>query len=239
MARDSMIELYLGAFGARVGPRADRSDLIDEVRDHLLSASERLQAQGADRATAERRALARFGDPYLVASLITRNPSKRAVVPFVMSRYMWVLAGIAAVAWLAAGVSSLWGFTELFVWTRAEYAVAGTLLGIACFATTAVLVGANIRLVGRFDRTTGWITGLALFAGLVCSAGLAWVIGAWVVPLAVAVIWTLSRGTESVRTPAPLRVALAVAMRVLAVAALIVTVISVTGQVDGDWAVLA
>src|SRR5690606_34247824 len=76
MAADGLIDQYVRALRSRLGARRDRDDLVDEVLDHLLSTTERLEALGIDPHTAARRALARFGEPKLVASLLSDVPSK-------------------------------------------------------------------------------------------------------------------------------------------------------------------
>ena len=69
MAAASLIDEYLHVLGSRMRGRRDRADLVDEIADHLHSAVERLEAVGIDAETAQRRALARFGEPRLVAAL--------------------------------------------------------------------------------------------------------------------------------------------------------------------------
>jgi len=238
MAADSLIDRYVSAFRAQVRLRHDRADLVDEVADHLLCAVERLQNRGLDRDAAERRALAALGEPRLVASLMTSTPSKGTIMSYFLSRYIWIFAILAAVAWLVAGISSLWGFTELFGWTQSEYYLSAILLAVACLATTAVLIGANLRLVGRFDSATAWIAGLGAGAALVCGVGLAWIVGVWVPLLTIAVGWTLKRVIQADSGAQPGRGVVRMAVLVLGFVAVAVTVVGLVGQLDADWAVL-
>ena len=193
MAADGLIEQYVDAFARRIRSRRDRADLVDEVADHLHSAADRLVALGEDRATAERRALARFGDPALVASLITAVPSKGNLVSLFFSRHLGALSAVAAVLWVAAIVASLYGFTDFDGgWTSTRYLVSAAVIAAACFVTTAVLVGLNLRATGQFDGQT-----LAIgIMGLVASAAalvLGWAVIVWLPLLAAAVTWTLAR----------------------------------------------
>lgn len=238
MAADSLIDRYIATFSAQVVLRHDRSELVDEIADHLLCAAERLQSRGLDRDTAERRALAALGEPRLVASLLTTTPSKGTIMSYFLARYVWAFSILAILAWLAAGISSLWGFTELFGWTQGEYFVSAVLLGLACLSTTAVLVGANLRLVGRFDASTGWITALAAAAGLFCAAGLAWVIGLWVPLLTIAVAWTLKRVIRTQAGTRPARIVMRTAVGILGFVAVAVTVVGLVAPVNADWATL-
>jgi len=106
MATDSLIDQYLIAFGARVKGRRDSADLVAEVEDHLRSSAERLETLGIDPHVAEKRALARFGEPRLVASLVTSVPSKGSTMALFFSRHLASLAAVAAILWIVAGVIS-------------------------------------------------------------------------------------------------------------------------------------
>lgn len=238
MAAHSLIDEYVSAFRAQVGFRRDRADLVDEVADHLLCAVEQLQSRGLDREAAERRALAALGEPRLVASLMMSTPSKGTIMSYFLARRIWVFSAAAAVAWLAAGISSLWGFTELFGWTRSEYFGSEVLLTVACLATTAVLIGANLRLVGRFDATTGWIAALGIAAALACAV-MAWIIGLWVPLLTIAVAWTLHRVLQADAGARPARGVLRIAVHTIGFIAAAVTVVALIGQLNADWVVLA
>jgi hypothetical protein len=58
--------------------RRHRRRIVEEARDHLLTAIEAEQAQGVSEAEAEHRAAERFGDPRAVASQLGRRPISRA-----------------------------------------------------------------------------------------------------------------------------------------------------------------
>ncbi|WP_433163913.1 permease prefix domain 1-containing protein [Kribbella sp. CA-247076] len=61
-SRASTVDEYLtGLSRALPGPRRRKADLLAEARDHLADATEALEADGLDRAAAERAAVADFG----------------------------------------------------------------------------------------------------------------------------------------------------------------------------------
>jgi hypothetical protein len=228
VAADSLIDRYVTAFGQRVRSRTDRQDLIDEVRDHLLSAVERLQSLGVDHESAERRALARFGEPRLVASLLTAVPSKGSIMSLFFSRYLAALAALAAAAWIAATIASLYGHTDLFApWTQEAYLRASVIIGIACLATTAVLIGLNVRAVGRLDGQTVAIAVVGVLAA-VAAGLLSWFIAVWMPLLAVAVTWTLVRAWRNHAGSRVFAIAMIVVLPLVAVLTIGLTVLDAT-----------
>jgi len=228
MAADSLIDQYLVAFGKSVRVRRDRADLVDEVADHLLSAVDRLEALGIDHDVAERRALTRFGDPALVASLITAVPSKGNIMSLFFSRHLGGVAAVAATLWVAAAVASFFGMTNgLGGWTQTRYLIASAVIALAVLATTAVLIGVNLRATGQFDGSTVAIASLGVAAS-VAAGLLAWVVGIWIPLLAVAVTWTMVRAFRTHAGSQTFAVALAVAMPIFAALAVISTVITFT-----------
>ena len=231
MAGDGLIDGYLAALHARTRGRADQRDLIDEIADHLLSAAERLEQRGVPRAEAESRALTRLGDPRLVASLLTSTPSKGTVLSLFFARRLGIFAGLAAVAWALAAVSTYYGFTALSgSWSKESYLTSAMLVATACLLTTAVLLGVNIRARGRVDAGTVWIVVIALLATAVASV-LAWAVAIWLPLLAAAVTWTCIRARRAHAGSPAFATALAVLSPLLGVA---VIGVSVYGVIVGD-----
>lgn len=223
MAGDGMIDGYLAVLRERVRGRADEQDLLDEMADHLLSAAESLQARGVPRREAESRALARLGEPRLVAALLTSTPSKGTVLSLFFARRLGVLAALAAAAWALAAIASYFGFTSLSgSWDPERYLLSAGLVGFACLATAAVLLGVNIRARGRLDAAAGWITALTLLAA---AAGtlLAWVVALWMPLLAAAVTWTCIRARRAHAGSPAFAAVLAVLSPVLGIAAIVVS----------------
>ncbi|BDV30582.1 permease prefix domain 1-containing protein [Microbacterium terricola] len=221
MAADGLIDRYLDAFGRSVRSRRDRDDLVDEVADHLHSAAERLESLGIDSATAQRRALARFGEPRLVASLITAVPSKGNFMPLFFSRHLGAVAAVAGVLWIAAAVAAFFGMTEgLGGWTQERYLVSSVVIALAVLATVAALIGVNLRATGQFDGSTVAIASIGA-AAVVASLVLSWVVAIWIPLLAVAVTWTMVRAWRTHAGSRAFALVLIVTMPVFAVLAVL------------------
>lgn len=192
MAADSMIDAYLAAFERRLRPRRDRQDLLAEVADHLHSAAERLESLGVDRETAQRRALAQFGEPRLVASLLTAVPSKGNLMSLFLARRLTAMLAVAIVLWFGAVVTSWFGMTDLAGWNVMRYLLASTVIAAAVLVTTGALIGLNLRAVGGSDAQIG-VIGVIGILSAVAAGALSWVVGLWLPLLAIAVVWTLVR----------------------------------------------
>jgi hypothetical protein len=242
MAADGLIADYLAVIESRLRTRRDRDDLLDEVADHLHSAAERLEALGIDRDTAERRALARFGEPRLVASLLVSVPSKGKTVPLFFSRYLGLLSAVAAVVWAAAAMVSFYGYTALSgSWTPERYLLSAAMVGAACLVTAAVLVGLNVRAVGRVDASTVAIGAMAVTASIAGFA-LSWVVALWLPLFTAAVTWTMVRARRAHAGSRPFATVLMTAMPLLGAACVAVSAIGVFGGVEmeiGTWLVVA
>lgn len=242
MAADGVITAYLEIFGARVRSRSDRADLVDEVADHLYSAAERLEAVGVDRDTAERRALARFGDPRLVASLVTAVPSKGSIVSLFFSRHLPWLSALAALLWLAACIATYFGYTSLSgSWSTDRYLLSAVLVGLSCLVTVTVLIGLNLRAVGRADAVTAAIGAVGLVAACAATA-MSWVVAVWLPLFAVAVTWTLVRARQAHAGSRVFTSVLSVAVPALAVASIVLSAVGQVADVGmeaGIWAVVA
>lgn len=220
MAGDGLIDRYLVLLSRRMHGRPDAQDLLDEIADHLLCATERLELRGVPRAEAESRALARLGDPRLVAALLTSTPSKGTVLSLFFARRLGILAGLASVAWALAAISSYFGFTSLSgSWSSERYLVSAALVGVACLLTAAVLLGVNIRARGRIDAAAVWITALAILAAAAGTV-LAWVVALWMPLLAAAVTWTCIRARRAHAGSPALATTLAVLSPVLGAASI-------------------
>lgn len=197
MAADSLIDEYLAVFAERVARRRDHADLVDEVADHLHTASERLELLGVDPETAQRRALARFGEPRLVAGLITSVPTKGNVMSLFLSRRLGALSAVTAALWVVATVAGVFGNSEIAGgWTPERYLLSSVLIALACLATTGVLVGMNLRATGGLDAATVTIAAVGVLSA-VAAALLSWVTVGWMTPLTVAVVWTLVRARRN------------------------------------------
>lgn len=242
MAADGLITEYLSVLDGRLRTRRDRHDLLDEIADHLYSAVERLESLGIDRETAERRTLARFGEPRLVASLLTSVPSKGSTVSLFFSRHLGALSAVAGVLWAAAVVFTYYGYTALSgSWTSERYLTSAVVVGLACFFTVAVLIGLNVRAIGRVDPPTVAIAVIGLLAAFTGTV-LSWVIVVWLPLMATAVTWTMLRARRAHAGSRTFATVLLVAMPLLAIASIVVPLVGVIADLDvegGAWLVVA
>ena len=242
MAADSLISEYLSVVESRLRVRRDRRDLLDEIADHLHTAVERLESLGVERDVAERRALARFGEPRLVASLLTSVPSKGSTVSLFFSRYLGALSALAAVVWAVAAVLSFYGYTALSgSWTSDRYLASAVVVGLACLVTVAVLVGLNVRATGRLDAPAVTIAVLGMFTAAAATV-VSWVVALWLPLLAALVTWTMVRAWRAHAGSRPFATVLLVAMPLLGAAAIVVSAVGVLGRVEmelGIWLVVA
>ena len=89
-----VIGRYLRELGAEVGPLPLRRRLLAEAEDHLRSAAQELEAEGVERAEAERRAVERFGAADDVARRLRAEVGARArrwsawLVPVLVALYL-------------------------------------------------------------------------------------------------------------------------------------------------------
>ncbi len=242
MATDSLIDQYLDALGGRVRGRRDRTELLDEVADHLHSAAERLEGLGVDPTSAQRRALARLGDPRLVATLITAVPSKGNIVSLFFSRQLGALSAASAILWIAASIAAFYGFTDLDgSWTPERYLLSAVLIATACVLTTAVLIGLNLRATGAFDGQTVTIAVLGLVASAVALV-LGWAVMLWLPLLAIAVTWTMARAWRAHAGSRPFVVILLIAAPLIGIATITLTLISRIAGISMEfagWAMVA
>jgi hypothetical protein len=81
MGTYDLIDAYLARLRAETTWHADGDAIVDEMRDHLLSAAEALSAEGADENEAQHLALAQFGPADEVAHALARGPHGAAAVP--------------------------------------------------------------------------------------------------------------------------------------------------------------
>jgi hypothetical protein len=189
VAGDELIENYLDDLAAWLRWRPDAAEVVDELRDHLLSASEAARAAGRSSGDAQREAIERVGRVEAVATELLTHPGVRLAVPTRFTHWAGVAGWCAAIAWLVAA-GGWWG--SVVVERRTEqfssesqllYVVGAGGLWLAAILT-AVVVAAVCRRQG--DRT--WRARLALafaVAGVAVTA-MPWVIAGWLGLFAVA-----------------------------------------------------
>lgn len=142
MAESGVIPAYLTELRYSVAKLDDADDIVDEVADHLHSSVDRFVAGGMPVADAERRALAQFGSPALVAKVFAEEAKRGAAVSTTLTRRAGV-AAVASVALLAVGEAAN------------EIIARGALHGVAVAAILAGFVAFAVGLWGLRRRHGG------------------------------------------------------------------------------------
>ena len=100
MAGYALIDSHLEKVRAGLAHRADVAEVIAELEDHLYSAAERAEADGAEVRAAQEATLARFGDPGVVATAFATNARGGVAVPTSFTRSAGSVALVGAFLWL-------------------------------------------------------------------------------------------------------------------------------------------
>lgn len=106
-SRASTVDDYLtGLSRALPGPRRRKADLLAEARDHLVDATEAFEADGLDRASAEREAVADFGAVDEVA------PGYRAELAVSQSRRTAMMLFLALIIQPIVWQEGVWSWNQ-------------------------------------------------------------------------------------------------------------------------------
>ena len=100
MADYALIDGYLDSMRSSIRWRRDLDDVIAEIEDHLISATERFEARGSDRVNAQQRTLDEFGDPKVLAVAFASTPTGGIAVPTTFTKSAGAFAIVSAVAWI-------------------------------------------------------------------------------------------------------------------------------------------
>lgn len=180
MAGYELIEAYLVGLRRRLAWRPDLDDVLAEAEDHLLSAIERLIADGAADEPAQQEVLGRFGDSTTVAAAFAATSRGGLAMPTKFTKWSGVAAMIAAGMWITS--AALWLIDELL--TPSDDALGNlklaTLISAAAL-TVVVVVGMNRRHGGLGALGT---IGLALVGVGVAATLMYWFVMGWGVLLA-------------------------------------------------------
>lgn len=183
MASYDLIDDYLDALRTRLRWRGESDELDSELRDHLYTAAEKLEADGHDPGSAQAQVLDRFGEPGTVSAAFAASGTSGLAVPTQFTHTAGKLALIAAAAWCA--VAAGWTASYLIEEATGEWEgtvaqpfwmlAASALLGGAAL-TVAVLVALH-RRHGGLGIVGG--TGIAI-AGLGAAASfIGWFVWGW------------------------------------------------------------
>lgn len=194
MGTHDLIDDYLARLAAATRWHPDPDSVVDEMADHLMSASEAREAAGASPTEAQRAALAQFGEPEAVARALAVGPQGQLAVPTrstvsggaiaVVAGAMWVVYVLASFAVIhlydrvegdsAADSSTPLGLLVMLPW------FVGLLAGMVLLIMTALILKDR---QGGF-RWMGWLGLIALGLGTAASL-MGWFLPGWTILLAV------------------------------------------------------
>lgn len=109
MADDGVIDAYLDELRAQMRWHGDVADIVAEADDHLRSTVDALIANGVGNGDAQREAVARFGDPAIVARACATTRRGRLALPTRSTRQGGVLGVVSGSLWLVYPVVWLIG----------------------------------------------------------------------------------------------------------------------------------
>ncbi len=191
MADYILIDQYLGQLSKETRRLRDAEEIAAEVADHLLEAVEQRIERGLDRLTAQRRALAEFGDPDMVGRAFASSRTGGAAMPtqftrragyaLIASAFLWI--GGLAIHYAADVVDRTrpWeGLPQALYLIGALFLVAGGLLAAAGILGVNRRHGGSLGLRGRIAFWLYLIAGIAIIA--------TWFWGAWATALGIGAV---------------------------------------------------
>lgn len=182
MASYDLIDDYLGQLRSQLRWRGDVAEIDVELRDHLYSAAERLEDDGADHNDAQRAVLTRFGESRSVALSFASVGKRGIAVPTRFSRKSGTFAVAASLGWLVvAGAFGLaWAFESASgEWERRSRIAwsVGTISLVVSVLATAVLIAALDRRHGGLGVIGRVGIGLAAIAAV--TSLVSWLFVLW------------------------------------------------------------
>jgi len=100
MANYVLIDGYLESLRSSIHWCRDLDDVIAEMEDHLISATQRFESRGTEHMAAQQRTLDQFGDPKVLAVAFASNPTGGIAVPTTFTKSAGLFAIVSAVAWI-------------------------------------------------------------------------------------------------------------------------------------------
>jgi hypothetical protein len=160
------IEAYLRTLRYKLDHRTDAIDLVSEAEDHLREAAERLLDRGYGRVEAESTALARLGEPDLVAALLATKAQPGHGSR--LDRLRRHLALIASASWLVTVIVYIgqalhqpWQLDHFQIWCNVATATLGVtaaplLSQLKPHLLMAGVLAVVFALLWQQDAETGW-----------------------------------------------------------------------------------
>jgi hypothetical protein len=182
MAGYDLIDSYLANLRNQLRWRGETDNLEDELRDHLYTAAEQLEAGGLASEAAQRAVLDRFGEPAIVSSAFAASGTSGLAVPTKFTQNGGRLSIIAAVGWILVAA----GFSASYVAEQNSGEWGGPAQGFFLVGATSLL-SAGALTVATFVALHKRHGGLGIigtigiaFAGVGAAAGLiGWFLYGW------------------------------------------------------------
>lgn len=177
-----LIEQYLDGLRRSVHDRPDADAVVDELRDHLLAASDRHQRSGLALAEADRLAVSELGDAEVVAASFADADHRDPALPTSFTRLAGLTGLVAAGSAVLAGAAFAIGDrieTADGYWSPASQAW-GAVGAIATLVTTLsllILLSGIVRRHGGLGAAGTVAMGLGALGAL--TSVLAWAVPVW------------------------------------------------------------
>jgi len=197
MSSHDIIDSYLVGLRAALQRPPQVDDLVAEAADHLVECTGRLESTGHDRSTAQALALARYGDPSVVARAFAKAGG--IAMPTKTARVAGASALWAAAGWLGLAIG-VFPYLATVMWFSDGWPGAWVLMvslaGASTAGTLVLLHGLLLRGTGSYSRTAYLSMGLGI-AALVPLTLVTWAWPFGVVPLAIAFALAVRRVNTS------------------------------------------
>lgn len=182
MANYALIDGYLESLRSSIRWRRDLDDVIAEIEDHLISATERFEARGSEHLAAQQRTLDEFGDPKVLAVAFASTPTGGIAVPTTSTNTAGLFAIVSALVWIvglvAIAVSA--GLPDATGVEPDQFVANGQTLAFMVGSASLLAAGVAmlVAMVGMYRRHAG--LGIAGIVGLgITSLGVAALLVAW------------------------------------------------------------
>jgi hypothetical protein len=190
MAEHTLIDGYVAEVRRALGRHRDVADLVDEIADHLESSVREWRDRGLDADAAQRRSLAAFGDPLLVARTYAAERRRGLAVPTCFTRASGLPLLTTGVTWMWA--SALFLLSGLAERTRPWESLPRTLFLVAVIPLWIGGIALGVGLVGVYRRHGGGgrlpvIAITVLVLGALVSS-LPWLVFGWIPLIAVGAV---------------------------------------------------
>jgi hypothetical protein len=215
-----LIDAYLAELGRTLRGQPDADDLVAELADHLCESVDRAVARGSDATVAQQVAIARLGQPALVARALVSARARRLAQPSGFTVAAGRLGAAAAALWVILGVAEFVASEVVLDFPDGPVRQLIFAIGMAAILATALLIlGISVRSGGRRDLPTLSVAMCGILA-LVAGAGMQWFFILWGGFLSVAALVANSQRLK-VATGSPSSLALSLAWPVGTVVVLV------------------